>query len=126
MVENVISVLLMGLDVEQYPPFGITLFDSVYERTGYDKPERSADEANLYEHALGFLDRFTKEAAGWRSRESTGNGRIHTQSRHSAEHLASFLRSPSSVKTLRVAQLSGLQTAGTGHPFCLSSRFLFL
>ena len=85
MVENVISVLLMGLDVEQCPPFGITLFDSVYERTGYDKPERSADEVNLYEHALGFLDRFTKEAAGWRSRESTGNGRIQTQSRPSPQ-----------------------------------------
>ena len=85
MVANVISVLLMGLDVEQYPPFGITLFDSVYERTGYDKPERSADEANLYEHALGFLDRFTKEAAGWRSREWTGNGRIQTQSKPSPQ-----------------------------------------
>ncbi len=57
----------MGLDVEQYPPSIITLFDSGYERTRCDKPERSADQANLYEHALGLLERFTKEVAGWRS-----------------------------------------------------------
>ena len=56
------SVLLMGLDVEQYPPFKITLFDEAYDRTGYDKPEESADEATLYGHALGFLDRFIEEA----------------------------------------------------------------
>ena len=57
------SVLLMGLDVEQYPPFRVGVFNEAYERTGYDKPERDADEAALYEHALGFLDRFIEEAA---------------------------------------------------------------
>ena len=56
------SVLLMGLDVEQYPPFGTRVFDEAYERTGYGQPERGADEAALYEHALGFLDRFMEEA----------------------------------------------------------------
>ena len=60
---NVISVLLMGLDVEQYPPFRVTLFDRAYGSTGYGQPERGADEAALYEHALGFLDRFIEEAA---------------------------------------------------------------
>ena len=59
---NIASVLLMGLDVERYPPFKITLFDEAYDHTGYDKPEQSADEATLYEHALGFLDRFIEEA----------------------------------------------------------------
>ena len=59
---NLTSVLLMGLDVEQYPPFKITAFKEAYERTGYDMPERSADEATLYEHALGFLDRVIEEA----------------------------------------------------------------
>ena len=34
---NVVSVLLMGLDVEQYPPFRITVFEKAYERTGYYK-----------------------------------------------------------------------------------------
>ena len=60
---NVISVLLMALDVYQYPPFKLTVFDEAYERTGYTRPEQDADEAALYEHALGFLDRFIDEAA---------------------------------------------------------------
>ena len=59
---NVASVLLMGLDVEQYPPFRVTVFTQAYERTGYDQPEQDADEAALYEHALSFLDRFIEEA----------------------------------------------------------------
>ena len=56
------SVLLMGLDVKQYPPFKVTLFEEAYDHTGYDKPEQSADEATLYGHALGFLDLFIEEA----------------------------------------------------------------
>ena len=57
------SVLLMGLDVRNYPPFRTTAFYEAYQRTGYALPPRDADEASLYEHALGFLDRFIKEAA---------------------------------------------------------------
>ena len=60
---NVISVLLMGLDVEQYPPFRVRVFNKAYVRTGYRGPGPGADEAALYEHALGFLDQFIKEAA---------------------------------------------------------------
>ena len=60
---NIASVLLMGLDVEKYPPFQITTFKQAYERTGYEQPGTGADEAALYEHALGFLDRFIEEAA---------------------------------------------------------------
>ncbi len=60
---NVISVLLMGVDVEQYPPFRIRTFDKLYKRTGYDSPKGNADEADLYNHALGFLDRFIAEAS---------------------------------------------------------------
>ncbi len=52
---NVASVLLMGLDVERYPPFGVTVFNDAYVRTSYDQPEQDADERALYEHALGFL-----------------------------------------------------------------------
>ena len=59
---NVASVLLMGLDVEQYPPFRVSVFNEAYKRTEYDRPEQRADEAALYEHALGFLDRFIGEA----------------------------------------------------------------
>ncbi len=60
---NTASVLLMGFDVEQYPPFRVGLFNDAYDRTGYNKPEQSADEATLYEHALGFLDQFIEEAS---------------------------------------------------------------
>ena len=60
---NVVSALLMGLDVEKYPPFQVTVFDKAYEQTGYPElPEKDADEAAQYEHALGFLDRFMEEA----------------------------------------------------------------
>ena len=59
---NIVSVLLMGVDVHQYPPFRVRLFNEAYKQTGYELPERDADEAALYEHALGFLDRFMDEA----------------------------------------------------------------
>ena len=60
---NVISVLLMGLDVERYPPFRVGVFNEAYNRTEYSLPEGGADEATLYEHALCFLDRFIEGAS---------------------------------------------------------------
>ena len=61
---NVISQLLMGVDVERYPPFRITVFTNAYDRTGYGRPEDDSDEAALYRHALEFLDRLIGEARG--------------------------------------------------------------
>ncbi len=58
---SVVSMLLMGLDCEQYPPFRVSMFEKAYDRAGYDQPEKGADEATLYEHALGFLDRVVEE-----------------------------------------------------------------
>ena len=60
---SVASVLLMGLDAQQYPPFRVTAFSQAYQLTGYDQPDLRSDEAALYEHALDFLDRFIQEAA---------------------------------------------------------------
>ena len=60
---NVASVLLMGLDVDQYPPFRVGVFNNAYDLTGYGRQERGADDGNLYQHALGFLDRFIEEAS---------------------------------------------------------------
>ena len=60
---SLLSVLLMALDVEEYPPYRSTLFDAAYKRTDYTLPPPDADEAVQYEHALGFLDRFIEEAA---------------------------------------------------------------
>lgn len=59
---NVISVLLMALSVEDYPPFRVTVFNQAYDRVRYPRPDNGADEAAVYEHALGFLDRFIEEA----------------------------------------------------------------
>ena len=60
---NVIAVLLMGLDVDGYPPFRIRLLNRTYGRTGHAYPEGDADEAAVYAHALGFFDRFIRESA---------------------------------------------------------------
>ena len=59
---NLASVLLMGVDVESFPPFRIRVFQKVCRHTGYDPPERGADEAMLYGHFLGFLDQLIEES----------------------------------------------------------------
>ena len=59
---NIASVLLMGLDAEQYPPYRLNVFKRAYARTGYDQPQKGADSVDLYEHCLGFLGRFMQEA----------------------------------------------------------------
>jgi len=56
------SVLLMGLDAELYPPYLTRLFYRAYDFTKYWRPHDDEDEVVLYEHALGFLDRFIEEA----------------------------------------------------------------
>ena len=60
---NVISVLLMGLNVKEYPPFRVQLMDRAYDLIGFGRPDGAADEASLYEHFLGFLDKFLEEAS---------------------------------------------------------------
>ena len=52
----------MGEDVEQYPPYRITFMTKAFAQTRYSPPQDDASEAELYEHALGFLDRFIEEA----------------------------------------------------------------
>ena len=54
---SVASVLLMGLDAQQHPPFRVRKFTEAYERTGYQPAPDGADEEGLYGHALGFLDK---------------------------------------------------------------------
>lgn len=73
---KVVSVLLMGLDHEQYPPFQITTFNKAYDLTGYSRPPSGIDEAGLYEHALEFLDTFIEEAA---KRDWKINSRLDAQ-----------------------------------------------
>lgn len=59
---NITSVLLMGLDAQQHPPFRTTLFKQAYEHTKYEMPGPDADEAATYDHALGFLDHLIEKA----------------------------------------------------------------
>ena len=74
---NVISLLLMGLEVRIYPPFHVTAFDNAFDQTGWGKPDQGADEATVYEHALGFLDQFIEESA---KRGLTLRNRLDAQS----------------------------------------------
>ena len=61
---NVISVLLMGLDAGTIPAVQVTAFDKRHMTYRIPQAARQgADEATLYEHALGFLDQFIKEAS---------------------------------------------------------------
>ena len=60
---NVFSALLMGVDATHYPPFRVGIFNNAYDLTGYGRPDQDVDEADVYEYALGFLDRFIEEAA---------------------------------------------------------------
>ena len=58
-----ISVMLMGLNVNDYPPYRTGAFNKAYDFTGYGRNDGNADEAGRYTHALGFLDRFIDEAS---------------------------------------------------------------
>ena len=60
---RLLSPLLMALDPRKYPPCAKESFVASYKRTGYPMPPKGADEAALYEHALGFLDKIVKRAA---------------------------------------------------------------
>lgn len=61
---RLISVLLMALGPTTYPPYGERYFvKEGYKRTGYPRPPKGTDEAELYEHALGFLDKIVERAA---------------------------------------------------------------
>ena len=60
---RVTACLLMGLDSEKYPPFMTTTANSLYRQTGYEIAEHGGDEVDVYEHYLGFIDRFVEESA---------------------------------------------------------------
>ena len=60
---KVASVLLMGLDARRFPSFAVNLFDQAYNFTGYETPRAEADEAELYDHALSFLDQVIDEGS---------------------------------------------------------------
>ena len=81
---NVASVLLMGWDVKCSPPFRIRMFKEICTRTGYDPPGKGANEAEWYEHFLGFLDQLIEQ--------SRAHG-VHLRHRLDAQGLAWQLQS---------------------------------
>ena len=74
---NLVSVLLMGIDVQNFPPFRVKVFNRTYTRAAYDNPPNGAEAPALYEHSLGFLDHFISEA---RSRGIPIQNRLEAQS----------------------------------------------
>ena len=67
---RLVSVLLMAMGAEDYPPFKITEFEKAYKATAYPEPRVDDDdkvglyEAKLYEHALDFLDKLVERRRG--------------------------------------------------------------
>lgn len=58
---KVTSAFLMALAPWKYPPYKPTEFKKAYNRTGYPMQPKYADE--VYEHALGFLDKLVERVA---------------------------------------------------------------
>ena len=60
---NLAAFLAMAVDPNAYPPYRVTVLKSGYDLTGYSAPDKDADEAAVYRHALDFLDIFIREAS---------------------------------------------------------------
>ena len=60
---NLISVLLMGVNPKEFPPYRVSAFNWAYDQAGYPRPKEGLSESEEYAYALGFLDRFIAEAA---------------------------------------------------------------
>ncbi len=60
---TIASFLHMAMNPRDYPHYKATQIRKGCELTGYYWPPMDADEAQVYEHALGFLDRLSEEAS---------------------------------------------------------------
>ena len=57
------SVLLMGLDAHDHPPYRPQAFKNFRTLVEYPGPEMPCDDGDRYEHALGLFDRVIEELA---------------------------------------------------------------
>ncbi|MGI8402888.1 MAG: hypothetical protein ACR2NS_14985 [Gemmatimonadaceae bacterium] len=73
---SIASLLLMTVDPINWPVFRPEPFKKGYALTGTPAPPRNSDEAELYDHALAFLDRFIRESA---SRDFEVKDRLEAQ-----------------------------------------------
>ena len=62
---KIAAFLAMAIDPYEYPPFRVRTYQAGYKLTGYPSPASDADEADVYEHALGFLDKVLAEASNY-------------------------------------------------------------
>ena len=62
---KIAAFLAMAIDPYGYPPFRVTTYQAAYKLTGYPLPTSDADEADVYQHALGFLDKVLAEASNY-------------------------------------------------------------
>ena len=60
---KIAAFLAMAIDLYNYPPYRLTTYQAAYKLTEYPLPASDADEAGIYQHALGFLDRVLAEAS---------------------------------------------------------------
>ena len=74
---NLVSVLLMGIDPKEFPPYRLSAFNWAYDQAGYPRPKDGLPESEEYAYALGFLDRFIEEAS---QRGFTLPNRLYAQS----------------------------------------------
>jgi MoxR-like ATPase len=58
-----VSFFLMGIDPQSYPPYRPTPFGDAFALTDHPKPPPDASPAQVYEHALSFLDTLAAEAS---------------------------------------------------------------
>jgi 5-methylcytosine-specific restriction enzyme B len=74
---SIASVLLMGLDVRQFPPYRPQAFSNFRALLDYPGPEMPTADGDRYEHALGLFDRVLDELA---KREVELRDRLDAQS----------------------------------------------
>ncbi|HEY6322734.1 MAG TPA: AAA family ATPase [Thermoanaerobaculia bacterium] len=60
---TIASFLHLAHDPTSYPHYKETQFRKGCDLTGYPRPDKGADEARVYEHALRFLDQLAEEAS---------------------------------------------------------------
>ncbi|MCY3800117.1 MAG: AAA family ATPase [Chloroflexi bacterium] len=60
---NLASFLMMGVDAVDFPIYQVTALEKGFDLTGHARPPNEADEAETYEHALGFFDGILEESS---------------------------------------------------------------
>ena len=62
---KIAAFLAMAIDPYGNPPFRVTTYEAAYKLTEYPLPASDAVEADIYQHALGFLDKVLAEASNY-------------------------------------------------------------